>query len=83
MLDIKAKVNKGQDRQNKGINAQSDDINKKEIKEFIKFKLFKYKVYKLKDNDLQETYHKDFSTFIAQTFQNYNQVIIYNLQQFL
>ena len=51
ILDIKAKVNERQDRWNKGINIQSDNINKKEFKEFIEFKLLKYKVYKLKDND--------------------------------
>ena len=65
MSDIKAKVNEGQDRWSEGINVQSDDINKKEIKEFIEFKFLKYEVYKLKDDDLWETYCEDFSTFIA------------------
>ena len=65
MSDIKAKVNKGQDRWSEGINAQSDDVDKKEIREFIEFKLLEYEAYKLKDNDLWETYYEDFSTFIV------------------
>ncbi len=72
MLDIRAQVNKGQDRWSEGINVQSDDINKKKIKEFIEFKLFEYEAYKLKDNDLWETYYEDFSTFIVQTFKDCN-----------
>ena len=51
-MSIQEQINEGQDRWSEGINAQSNDIDKKEIKEFIKFKLLEYKVYKLKDNNL-------------------------------
>ena len=52
MATIREQINKGQDRWSEGIDAQSDDVDKKEIKEFIEFKLLKYEVYKLKDDDL-------------------------------
>jgi len=52
MVDIRAQVNEGQDRWSEGINIQSDNVDKKEIKDFIEFKLLEYEIYKLKDDNL-------------------------------
>ena len=83
MATIQEQIEKGQDRWSEGIDAQSDNIDKKEIKEFIDFKLLEYETYKLKDDDLWETYREDFNTFTTQTFRDCNQITVRNLRQFL
>ena len=70
--DIKAQVNKGQEKQGKGINIQSNDISIKDINDFMKFKILKYKTYNLKDNELWEVYKEDFQNFTLQIFKDYN-----------
>ena len=72
LADIRVQVNEGQDRWSEGIDVQSNDVDKKEIKEFIEFKLLEYEAYKLKDDDLWETYREDFNTFTVQTFKDCN-----------
>ena len=52
MLDIRAQVRKGQRRQSKGLNIQSENIDKGEISKFIQYKIMKYRFYNITDNDL-------------------------------
>ena len=60
MSDIRAQVNIGQEKWPKGINLQSDKTTIKDINKFVKFKILEYKVYNLKDDELQEVYKEDF-----------------------
>ena len=76
---MEEQVNEGQSRWSEGINTQSDDVDKQEINEFIKYKLLEYKTYNLRDNDLWEVYCDDFNTFTTQTFRECNQAVICNL----
>ena len=64
MLDIRAQVNTGQEKQPKGINLQSDETTTKNINEFMKFKILEYEAYNLKDDKLWEVYKEDFQNFI-------------------
>ena len=79
MSDFRAQVKEGRRRQSEGLNIQSKDINKEEISKFIQYKIMEYGFYNITDNDLQELYCKDFSTFIIEAFKNYNQITVYNL----
>ena len=51
-MDINQQVRKGQKKWSKGININPDDINIKDINDFIKFKILKYKFYNFKDNEI-------------------------------
>ena len=49
------------------------------VNNYINFKIFKYRHYKLLNNDLWEQYKKDFIDFIKAVFKAYNLITIYNL----
>ena len=49
------------------------------INNYIKFKVLKYKYYKLINNNLQEQYKEDFVNFTEATFKAYSIIPIYNL----
>ena len=83
MLDIRAQVREGQRRQSKGLNTQLEDINKGEISEFIQYKIIEYGFYNIIDNDLQELYYNNFSTFILEVFKNCNRTTVRDLRHFL
>ena len=50
-----------------------------EVNNYIKFKVLKYKHYKLINNNLWEQYKKDFVNFIETTFKAYSIIPIRNL----
>ena len=52
MIDIEQKVKEGQRKWGKGINIDPDNINIKDIDDFIQFKTLEYKAYNFKDNKL-------------------------------
>ena len=52
MLNIRVQVDAGQKKWGKGIDLQSDKTTTKDINEFMKFKILKYKAYNFKDNKL-------------------------------
>ena len=51
-MDIKKKVKEGQRKWGKGINIDPNNVNIKDINNFIQFKTLKYKVYDFKDDEL-------------------------------
>ena len=79
MLDLRAQVKEGWRRQSKGLNIQSEDINKEEISKFIQYKIMEYGFHNMTDDDLWELYCKDFSTFIIEAFKNCNQITVCDL----
>ena len=76
-------VAEGQDKWPDGINAQQDDITKKDLTEFVNYKLEEYAAYNYKDVILWEAFTKDFQTFSASSFKNCNQSVVRNLREFL
>ena len=52
IIDIKKKVKEGQRKWGKGIDIDSNNVNIKDINDFVQFKTLKYKVYDFKDNKL-------------------------------
>ena len=50
-----------------------------EVNNYIKFKVLKYKYYKLINDDLQEQYKEDFVNFTEATFKAYSIIPIRNL----
>jgi hypothetical protein len=83
MADVRERIKEGQSRWKDGIDAQSEDVDKEEINEFIQYKHLEYEAYKMMDDDLWEVYRDDFSTFTTQTFKDCNQTTIRNFRQFL
>ena len=49
------------------------------VNNYIKFKVLKYKYFKLINNDLWEQYQEDFADFIEAIFKAYNLTTIRNL----
>ena len=50
-----------------------------DVNNYIKFKVLKYRHYKLINNDLWEQYKEDFADFTEATFKAYNYIATYNL----
>ena len=50
-----------------------------DVNNYIKFKVLKYKYFKLINNDLQEQYQEDFADFTEAIFKACNSTTIYNL----
>ena len=76
ILDIRAQVTERQRRWSEELNAQSEDIDKGEISEFIQYKIMEYGFYNMTDDDLWELYHEDFSTFTLEVFKNCNRTTV-------
>ena len=75
MADISKQINKGQEKQSQGVDLTSiNDVNN-----YIKFKVLKYRHYKLINNNLQEQYKEDFTDFIKATFKACSIIPIRNL----
>ena len=53
------------------------------INNYIKFKVLKYKYFKLINNNLQEQYQEDFADFTEAIFKAYNPTTIRNLRTLL
>ena len=53
------------------------------VNNYIKFKILKYKYFKLINVDLQEQYQEDFADFIEAIFKEYNPTTIRNLRTLL
>ena len=53
------------------------------INNYIKFKILKYRYYKLINNNLWEQYKEDFADFIEATFKAYSIIPVRNLQNLL
>ena len=49
------------------------------VNNYIKFKVLKYKYFKLINNNLWEQYQEDFTDFTEATFKAYNPTTIRNL----
>ena len=79
MADLKKQVDKGQEKQKQRV----DFMSITNINNYIKFKVLKYKYFKLINDDLQEQYQEDFMDFIEAIFKAYNSITIYNLQTLL
>ena len=79
IADVSKQLDEGQEKQGKGIDIQPDNINIKDINDFVKFKILEYKVANLKDNDIQEVYKDDFKDFITKIFKKCNQISIQKL----
>ena len=54
-----------------------------DVNNYIKFKVLKYKYYKLINDDLQEQYKEDFANFTEATFKACSIIPIYNLRALL
>ena len=80
MADISKQINKGQKKWRQGVNIKSiPDVN-----DYIKFKILKYKYFKLINNDdLQEQYQEDFIDFTEATFKACDRIATYNLRTLL
>ena len=52
IIDISQQVKEGQEKWSKGINIDPDDINIKDINDFIQFKILEYKFYDFKDDKI-------------------------------
>ena len=50
-----------------------------DVNDYIKFKILKYRYFKLLNNDLWEQYKEDFADFIEAILKAYNPVTICNL----
>ena len=50
-----------------------------DVNNYIKFKVLKYKYFKLMNNNLWEQYKKDFTGFTEAIFKAYNIIPIHNL----
>ena len=75
MADISKQINKGQEKWSQGVDLTSiNDVNN-----YIKFKVLKYRYYKLLNNDLQEQYKEDFADFTEAIFKTCNLAAICNL----
>ena len=79
MVDISKQISKGQKKWSQGVNLTSTNG----VNNYINFKIFKYKYYKLLNNNLWEQYKKDFTDFIEAVFKACNLITIYNLQTLL
>jgi hypothetical protein len=78
-------VAEGQDKWPDGINAQQDDITKKDLTEFVNYKLEEYAAYNYKDVSHVipwEAFTEYFHTFSADNFKNCNQGVIRNFREF-
>ena len=79
MVDIGEQVDKGQEKQSKGVSL----TDLKDINEYLKFKLIEYEYLDFKDNDLQEQFQADFTGFTEEILKNCNQPNIRKLRTFL
>ena len=50
-----------------------------DVNNYIKYKILKYRYFKLINNDLQEQYKEDFTDFTEDILKAYNPTTIYNL----
>ena len=50
-----------------------------DVNNYIKYKILKYRYFKLINNDLQEQYKEDFADFTEAIFKACNPTAIYNL----
>ena len=79
MADISKQVSKGQKKWSQGVDLTSiSDVN-----DYIKFKVLKYRHYKLTNDDLWEQYKEDFADFTETIFKACNLAAIYNLRTLL
>jgi len=75
MADISKQINKGQEKWSQGV----DFISINNVNNYIKFKVLKYRHYKLINNNLWEQYQEDFVDFIEAIFKTCDHIAIYNL----
>jgi hypothetical protein len=75
MADISKQINESQEKWSQGVNLTSIT----NINNYIKFKILKYKHFKLLNNDLWEQYKEDFADFIEAIFKACDFIAIYNL----
>ena len=75
MADISKQINKGQKKWSQGVNP----ISIPNINNYIKFKVLKYKYYKLINNNLWKQYKEDFVNFTEATFKAYSIIPVCNL----
>ena len=75
MADLRKQVNKGQEKWRQGVNLTSIT----NINNYIKFKVLKYKYFKLINDNLWEQYQEDFVDFTEAIFKACNPTTIRNL----
>ena len=83
MADIRAQVEEGQKKWARGINIQSDDIDIRDINDFVRFKTLEYEDANLKDDELWGLYQDDFKDFTVEIFKNCNQTRVQKLRTIL
>ena len=76
-------VTDGQDRWPHGLDAQQDDVNESDLKDFITFKIEEYTFYDFKNISLWEAFTDDFNTFTVDSFKISNQNTVRKLRDFL
>jgi len=52
MASIQAQLKKGEEKWGGGIDLQSDNLDIKDVNDFIKFKILEYEAAELKDDDM-------------------------------
>ena len=76
-------VTDGQDRWPHGLDAQQDDVNESDLKDFITFKIEEYTFYDFKNISLWEAFTDDFNIFTVDSFKISNQNTVRKLRDFL
>ena len=75
ITDLSKQVDKNQRKWRQRVDTKSiHDVNN-----YIKFKIFEYRYFKLINNDLWEQYQEDFMDFTKAIFKAYNPTTICNL----
>ena len=75
MADISKQIDEGQKKWSQGV----DPMSITNINNYIKFKIFEYKYFKLINDDLWEQYKEDFADFIKTIFKACSIIPICNL----